>query len=131
MVNLPMILTPGMCGSWRDARPIIEMRGTKMGTENQPHTECTTFKHEMKVAVDGLREKFSSLDESVDEQIERAIKTEKDVVRIESSISALKEKIATLVSKDEFSPIRALVYGMVGMALTGVLSAVLAKIISK
>lgn len=98
---------------------------------DSPHTECAAFKQEIRIKMGGIEEKLDALDKSADNQIAKAINTEKDIVRLEGVISALKDKMSNFVSKDEFSPIRALVYGMVGMALTGVLSAVLAKIVTK
>lgn len=98
---------------------------------NQDENEFRGFKQETQIKIESIKEKLTILNDNFNDQLERTIETEKDVVRLDGAIKSIKERIEQLVSKDEFSPIRALVYGMVGMALTGVLSAVLAKIITK
>lgn len=98
---------------------------------NQDENECRGFKQETQIKIESIKEKLTILNDNFNDQLERTIETEKDMVRLDGAIKSIKERIEQLVSKDEFSPIRALVYGMVGMALTGVLSAVLAKIITK
>jgi hypothetical protein len=62
---------------------------------------------------------------------------ERNIVRLEEKISGLTEALSSLdralhgryVSQVEFLPIKRLVYGGVGMVLTGVLAAVLGLII--
>lgn len=98
---------------------------------NQDENEFRGFKQETQIKIESIKEKLTILNDNFNDHLERTIETEKDIVRLDGAIKSIKERIEQLVSKDEFSPIRALVYGMVGMALTGVLSAVLAKIITK
>ena len=53
------------------------------------------------------------------------------VILIESEQKHMLEKIDTLVSKLEFTPVKLLVYGMTGIILAGVIGALLTLIIRK
>lgn len=48
---------------------------------------------------------------------------------LELQFEALKSIVATLVTRPEFTPVKLIVYGMVGSILAGVVGAILSKIL--
>ena len=67
---------------------------------------------------------------------ERTARTERDVtdlrVEMRKGLSELKsESISNFVTRQEFQPVRAIVYGMVGVMMLAVLGALLALVVAK
>lgn len=52
-----------------------------------------------------------------------------DIATIKSEVHSIKTTMATLVTRVEFTPIKLIVYGMTGSILSGVLGALLAKVL--
>lgn len=69
------------------------------------------------------------------EQKEPRDPSDATIVRIDERTKALIEEVRdvkrTIVTKTEFAPVKALVYGLVGLILAGVITALLAQIIAK
>lgn len=55
----------------------------------------------------------------------------KDVTALQVEVSNLNKTIKELVSKAEFMPVKLIVYGLAGGALTAFLSAVISNVIAK
>ncbi len=67
----------------------------------------------------------------ISEKTELAVIATK-IDNLKDDIAELKEKINTqLVTKDEFDPIKKVVYGLVSLILVGVIGAILALVIRK
>ena len=67
---------------------------------------------------------------------ERTARTERDVTDLRAEmrkgLSDLKgEAVANFVTRQEFQPVRAIVYGMVGVMMLAVLGALLALVVAK
>lgn len=56
---------------------------------------------------------------------------EKRITRLEINYENFKEKASEFVTRQEFTPIRMIVYGLAATALTGLLSAILARLFAK
>ncbi len=69
----------------------------------------------------------------MDEDPERRRNVDPLLIRIDertmSIVEELKQLRTTVVSKAEFNPIRLLVYGLVGLVLTAVFTAVVAQVV--
>ena len=75
-----------------------------------------------------ILDKILGFERSTHEQIAAiAVK----VITIELEQGHMLTKLETLVSKMEFTPVKVLVYGMVGIILSGVIAALLALVIRK
>ena len=86
-----------------------------------------------RIVSEALREAFGEQEEA-----QRFVDTKriplicKDIANINKSLDALHIKIDnTFVTKDQFSPIKNLVYGVVGLTLTAIVGAVLGLILIK
>jgi len=56
----------------------------------------------------------------------------KDITYIKGEVTDIKNKLEeSYVTKDEFDPIKKVVYGLVGLILTGVVGALLALVIDR
>ena len=53
------------------------------------------------------------------------------VTRLEINFENFKERAAEFVTRQEFTPIRMIVYGLAATALTGLLSAILSRLFAK
>ena len=77
---------------------------------------------------DRILDKILGFERSTHDQISAiAVK----VITIELEQGHMLTKLETLVSKMEFTPVKVLVYGMVGIILSGVIAALLALVIRK
>lgn len=56
---------------------------------------------------------------------------ERRVTRLEINYENFKERAQEFVTRQEFTPIRMIVYGLAATALTGLLSAILSRLFSK
>lgn len=54
-----------------------------------------------------------------------------NVGKIETKIESMEIMIMTLVTRTEFTPIKLIVYGLVGSIMAGVLGAILSQVIRK
>lgn len=54
-----------------------------------------------------------------------------NVGKIETKIESLESMVKTLVTRTEFTPIKLIVYGLVGSIMAGVLGAILSQVIRK
>ncbi|BCP56333.1 hypothetical protein K32_49500 [Kaistia sp. 32K] len=75
---------------------------------------------------------MSELDRKEFRELEREVTvTSQNVVRMQEQISGLQRTVEAFVTKSEFAPVKLIVYGLAGGALTAVLSAVLNNVIAK
>lgn len=57
--------------------------------------------------------------------------TRRDVATIKAELKHLQDQIATLVTRPEFTPVKLIVYSLVGSIFTGVLGALLSRVLIK
>lgn len=74
-----------------------------------------------------LRELLNKKDGSY----EKLVRLEERFSGLERSLSDLKTKFESYVTQHEFHPVRLLAYGLAGLVLCGVFSAIIASVISK
>ena len=56
-------------------------------------------------------------------------KIDKNVAVIQEQISSMEETLNTLVTRDEFAPVKLIAYGLATAVLTSVLMAILVKVL--
>lgn len=75
--------------------------------------------------------RLSDLESRAEANEGRGMDHEKRVTRLEVLYESMKESSKEFITRQEFTPIRMIVYGLAATALTGLLSAILAKVFVK
>jgi hypothetical protein len=57
--------------------------------------------------------------------------TRRDVATIKAELANLKDQVSKLVTRPEFTPVKLIVYSLVGSIFTGVVGALLSRVIMK
>ena len=67
-----------------------------------------------------------------DEKDQEAMQgTRVDIALIKQKLVDIEKTLGTLVTKIEFTPVKILVYGLCGSVLTGVIGAIMTKVLTK
>ena len=101
--------------------------------ENEFHTtaDCNLERRASDHRITSLERAVSEQDCLQEKMAGSLVDIDKRVMATELNHKVLDGKIEKAVTKDEFTPIRMIVYGLAASALTGLLSAILAKVLMK
>jgi hypothetical protein len=110
-------------------------RGGQYVTQEQMHAEMTAFRTEILASLKRLEE---SMKDARTEAIEAHHRMRedwqlllKDSIKYGARLNQIEDDVAQAVTKDQFEPVRMLVYGLVALMLTGVIGALMALLLRK
>lgn len=103
-----------------------------MGNDiHQTPPECSAERRANDHRIAAIEKSVGEQDRLQEKMAGNIIDLDKRVMATELNHKVLDGKIEKAVTKDEFTPIRMIVYGLAASALTGLLSAILAKVLMK
>lgn len=78
-----------------------------------------------------VERRLQDLEQDVESSNRERQEVDRRVTRLEINFENFKERAAEFVTRQEFTPIRMIVYGLAATALTGLLSAILSRLFAK
>ena len=78
-----------------------------------------------------VERRLQDLEQDAESSNRHRQEVDRRVTRLEINFENFKERAAEFVTRQEFTPIRMIVYGLAATALTGLLSAILSRLFAK
>ena len=78
-----------------------------------------------------IERRLQDLEQTAEKGERTSQDTDRRLTRLEINFENFKERAAEFVTRQEFTPIRMIVYGLAATALTGLLSAILSRLFAK